>query len=102
VATRSQHSHEVGLGALRVTSTSARGEAAVTTYDDAERQLAEAQAVLSLHATSSATGLCRVCGIPGPCYRRETAMSIFSRYHRLPRRIPGLSKPELVGARRVA
>ena len=99
---RSQDSQQVGLGAQRIPSTSTRGEAAVTTYDDAERQLAEAQAVLNLHATSSATGLSGVCGIPGPCFRCDTAMSVFSRYHRLPRRIPGLSKPELIGARRVA
>ena len=95
-------SQQVRLGTPRGPSNSARGEAAVTTFDDAERQLAEAQAVLNLHATSSATGLCRVCGIPGPCFRCDTAMSVFSRYHRLPRRIPGLSKPELIGARRVA
>jgi hypothetical protein len=102
VVMRCHDSRQVGPGAHRVPSISARGEAAVTTYDDAERQLAEAQAVLNLHATSSATGLCRVCRIPGPCPRRETAMSVFCRYHRLPRRIPGLSEPELIGARRVA
>jgi hypothetical protein len=88
-----------GSGALY---SNARGEAALTTYEGAEHQLAEAQAVLNLHSTSSATGLCQVCGVPGPCFRRESAISIFSRYLRLPRRVPGLSKPDLIGARRVA
>jgi hypothetical protein len=88
--------------AHRVPSTSARGQTAVTTGADGAAQLVEAQAVLNLHATSSATGLCRVCGVPGPCIRREAAMSVFTSFHRLPRRIPGLSEPELIGARRVA
>jgi hypothetical protein len=73
----------------------------VTTYDNAARLLAEAQEVLDRHATSSATGLCVLCGHSGPCPRRETAAVIFSRYHRLPRRLPGASRPELNGARRI-
>ena len=67
----------------------------------ADEQLAEAQHTLDTHITSSATGRCLVCGTFGPCYRRETAVVIFSRSLLLPRRQPGATRPELVGARRV-
>jgi hypothetical protein len=75
----------------------------VTTYygTSAEEQLANAQGVLDAHITSSATGRCLACGTPGPCWQRETAASIFSRSLRLPRRTPGATRPELIGARRV-
>lgn len=72
-----------------------------TVYGGEADQLAVAQEALDRHATSSATGLCLQCGVPGPCARRETAVKVFSRHMRLPRRIPGLSRPELIGARRV-
>jgi hypothetical protein len=76
----------------------------VTTYHamTADEQLAEAQQVLDTHITSSATGRCLACGTLGPCWRREGAVSIFSRSLRLPRRIPLATRPELVGARRLA
>jgi len=67
----------------------------------ADEQLAEAQHTLDTHITSSATGRCLVCGTFGPCYRRETAVVVFSRSLLLPRRQPGATRPELVGARRV-
>jgi len=67
----------------------------------ADEQLAEAQRVLDTHVTSSATGRCLVCGTFGPCYRRESAVVIFSRTLRLPRRLPCATRPELFGARRV-
>ena len=73
----------------------------MTTYDTAEHLLAQAQDVLNWHVTSIANGLCIQCGLPGPCWHRETAAVMFSRYSRLPRRLPGASRPELVGARRV-
>jgi hypothetical protein len=73
----------------------------VTVYGGEADQLAVAQEALDRHTTSSATGLCLACGVPGPCARRETAVKVFSRYLRLPRRIPGLSRPELIGAHRV-
>jgi hypothetical protein len=73
----------------------------VGTYAGAEHELAAAQRVLDEHLTDSHTGRCRGCGAPGPCWRRETAVAVFSRYARLPRRVPGLSRPELVGARRL-
>ena len=58
----------------------------------ADEQLAEAQHTLDTHITSSATG--RAIG-------GETAVVIFSRSLLLPRRQPGATRPELVGARRV-
>jgi len=74
-----------------------------TTYYgmNADDQLAEAQRTLDTHVTSSATGRCLACGTLGPCWRRQTAVSIFSRTLRLPRRQPFATRPELVGACRV-
>jgi hypothetical protein len=73
----------------------------MTTYTGEREQLAIAQQVLDEHITSSVDGRCLKCGVPGPCYRREAAVVVFSRFLRLPRRIPGLTRPELIGARRV-
>ena len=75
----------------------------MTTYyaGTAEQQLAQAQRVLDTHVTSSADGRCLACGVPGPCYKRENAVVVFSRMLRLPRRQPGATRPELAGARRV-
>lgn len=67
----------------------------------ADRLLVEAQVVLDEHVTSSASGRCRACDLPGPCWRRERAVAIFSRSLRLPVRLPGASRPELINARRV-
>ncbi|WP_246278029.1 hypothetical protein [Phytohabitans rumicis] len=72
----------------------------VRVYSEAQ-QLATAQNVLDTHVTSSATGRCLACGVLGPCFRRETAMAVYSVKRWLPRRIPGLSQPERIGARRV-
>jgi hypothetical protein len=63
----------------------------------ADAQLAEAQRLLDTHATSSAHGRCIECGTPGPCPKRETAVVIFSRTLRLPRRQPGATQPEAIG-----
>lgn len=68
----------------------------------AGQQLNQAQAVLDLHVTSSGTGRCVACDSPGPCWRRESAVAIFSRSLRLPARLPGASHPELINARRVS
>ena len=65
----------------------------------AEGQLVEAQRILDAHVTSSATGQCLACRSPGPCWRRESAVAIFSRSLRLPTRRPGASHPELINAR---
>jgi hypothetical protein len=74
-----------------------------TTYyaTTADEQLAAAQRTLDMHITSSANGRCLKCGTPGPCHKRETAVVAFSRTLRLPRRRPGTTRPELVGARRL-
>ena len=71
-----------------------------TTYygTTAEEQLAVAERVLVEHATGI-DGRCGRCRTLGPCYRRETALSVFSRTLRLPRRAPGASRPELLGAK---
>lgn len=74
----------------------------MTTYATMHDQLAAAQEALDRHATSSATGRCVTCGLVGPCPRRETALALFSRFMRMPRRRPGLARPELIGARRIA
>jgi hypothetical protein len=67
----------------------------------ADRFLGEAQEVLDEHVTSSATGRCLACNSLGPCWRRESAVAIFSRSLRLPVRLPRASRPELINARRV-
>ncbi|MFI9640005.1 hypothetical protein ACIG87_08040 [Micromonospora sp. NPDC051925] len=74
-----------------------------TTYyaNSAEEQLSDAQRTLDTHITSSATGRCLACGTHGPCYKREGAVTVFSRTLRLPSRRPGATRPELINARRV-
>jgi hypothetical protein len=67
----------------------------------AGRVLAQAQRTLDLHVTSSSTGRCLACESLGPCWRRESAVAVFSRSLRLPVRQPGASHPELINARRV-
>jgi hypothetical protein len=63
----------------------------------AQAQLTEAQRLLDTHVTSSADGRCVACGTPGPCYKREAAVVIFSRTLRLPRRRPGSTQPAAIG-----
>ena len=74
-----------------------------TTYyaTTAHDQLISAQRTLDKHITASGTGRCMACGAASPCYRRESAVRIFSRSLRLPTRRPGATRPELVGARMV-
>jgi hypothetical protein len=64
-------------------------------------QIDHAQAALERHAVSSADGLCVVCKVAGPCAEHEAAAKVFMLSARLPRRRPGATRPELVGARRV-
>src|SRR3712207_6549431 len=71
-----------------------------TTYPGGER-VERAQVMLERHAVSSADGLCLACGVPGPCPERDAASAVFRLSLRLPRRVPGATRPELVGARRV-
>jgi hypothetical protein len=63
----------------------------------ADRLEEEAQRTLDTHVTS-ADGQCLGCGGPAPCWRREWAVSVYSRSQRLPRRRPGASQPELIRA----
>lgn len=67
----------------------------------AAQQLSAAQGTLDTHVTSSATGRCLACGAPGPCWRRESAVVIFSRSLRLSVRRARASQPELINARQV-
>jgi len=48
----------------------------MTTCTGEGEQLAIAQQVLDEHITSSVDGRCLKCGVPGPCYRRETAVVV--------------------------
>lgn len=54
--------------------------------------LATALDQLELHAADT-FGFCRSCEVR-PCPHRETAIAIFSRYSRLPRRTPGANLPD--------
>ena len=78
--------------------------AAVTAYLSraAIRLLTAAQRTIDDHPLTMADGTCQRCHVPGPCAALVTASKVFARYHQLPRRLPGASRPELVGARRVA
>jgi hypothetical protein len=59
------------------------------------------QEILDVHVPSAATGVCLACGAMD-CPQREAAMRWFHRcYVLLPRRRPGASQPELIGARRI-
>lgn len=69
-----------------------------TTYTGEEMQLAIVQDGLDRHVTSSADGQCVQCRVPGPCLRRVTATLVFLRFGRLPRRTPGITRPDLACA----
>jgi hypothetical protein len=64
-------------------------------------QLDQAQRLLDAHVMVLNSGTCRLCGTRNSCGYRDAASAIFARYRRLPRRRPGASQPEMVGARRV-
>ncbi|NBE82979.1 hypothetical protein GVV04_18810 [Micromonospora sp. NEAU-HG-1] len=64
----------------------------------ARAQLRAAQGQLDQHTSSSADGRCAGCGEEGPCSQRRVALRVFGRYGCLPRRWPGASRPEQVGA----
>ena len=72
----------------------------MATYQS-EEHIRHAQAMLEQHAVSIADGLCVTCGVLGPCAEHEAAATVFKTSRRLPRRPPGATRPELVGARRV-
>lgn len=62
-------------------------------------QIERAQTVLERHSMSSAHGRCRACGVPGPCADQEQASRLVAMARRLPRRVPGLTEPHLIGVR---
>ncbi|WP_320068091.1 hypothetical protein [Micromonospora sp. RTGN7] len=61
-------------------------------------QLRAAQVQFDQHTPSSADGRCAGCGEEGPCSPRQAALRVFGRYGCLPRRWPGASQPEHIGA----
>lgn len=61
----------------------------------------QAQQALERLAVSSADGLCLAYRVPGPCAEHEAAVRLFMLSTRLPRRIPGTTRPELIGTRHV-
>lgn len=63
-------------------------------------QLAAALRLLNTHATSTVDGRCVACGAPGPCYRRETAVVIFSRALYEPGPTPESGRPLMFGVLR--
>ncbi len=73
----------------------------MTTIYRGGTQLDRAQAELDRHAVSSADGLCVQCKTLGPCPAHEAAARVFELSARLPRRTPGATHPELIGATRV-
>jgi hypothetical protein len=75
--------------------------AASTFLAGAVDELAEAQKTIDEHVISAASGRCIMCDLAVTCPPRESAMGAFARARRLPRRRPGASRPQLIGARRV-
>jgi hypothetical protein len=71
-----------------------------TTYHGGT-QIDQAQATLDRHAVSSGDGLCIECKVLGPCPEHEAAATVFTLSARLPRRLPGATQPELMGAKRL-
>jgi len=64
-------------------------------------QIERAQTVLERQCMSSAHGRCRACGVPSPCTDHERASRVFAMALRLPRRVPGLTEPHLIGVRQL-
>lgn len=72
-----------------------------TYVSSARTSLNELQRVVDTHAISSADGRCMVCHLVGPCQPLEEALGELTRWHQLPRRRAGATRPELINARRV-
>ncbi|WP_433528269.1 hypothetical protein ACQPYA_18130 [Micromonospora sp. CA-263727] len=62
------------------------------------QKIDHAQSMLDRHAVSSGDGLCVECKVLGPCAEYEAAAKVFLLSARLPRRRPGATRPELMGA----
>lgn len=67
----------------------------------ARDEIDEAVSILDTHITSSGTGRCIKCGVFGPCPTRTQGLMVMTRALWLPRRKPGVTQPELVGAKRI-
>jgi hypothetical protein len=78
-----------------------RAEGATYLAGAARERLAAAQSTLDAHPISLSDGRCITCSTEGGCGEREEAARIFARYGVLPRRCPGATRPELVGAHRL-
>lgn len=78
-----------------------QGKREMTAVYHGGTQLDRAQAELDRHAVSSSDGLCVRCKTLGPCPAHKAAARVFALSARLPRRTPGATHPELIGARRV-
>lgn len=63
-------------------------------------ELRGAQIQLNYHAVDLA-GRCVRCATSGPCRYRLDAERRFAAYHRLPERLPGATRPQMVGARKI-
>lgn len=59
------------------------------------------QRVVDEHAISSANARCVVCDVEGPCEPRQKALGDLAKWHQLPRRRAGATRPELINARRL-
>jgi hypothetical protein len=68
-----------------------------TTYlgQVAREQLDRAQAELEQHLVTGLDGQCVACGELEPCGARVRLAAVFARYHRLPRRRPGVTRAGL-------
>jgi hypothetical protein len=65
-----------------------------TTYQSAAvlAQLDHAQAELDHHLVSTSSGRCAACGGVEPCAVRDALQRVLTRYGRLPKRRPGLTR----------
>lgn len=63
-------------------------------------QVDRAQAALERHAVSSTDGLCLACRVAGPCVAYGMAIRAFAEALRLPTRVPGVTRPYLIGVHR--
>jgi hypothetical protein len=78
------------------------GEENVGVYTSSSKMSFESiQEIVDVHAISSSNGRCVTCETKGPCGPRSDALEELARWHQLPRRRVGATRPELVNARRL-
>lgn len=66
--------------------------------EDAQDDLAQAEADLYLHLTVTSGGMCVTCAEAEPCPARQDAHAVFFRSGVLPRRRPGIAGVWMEGA----